>query len=80
MKAFIRNQKNDAKDALVIYKTVFRPGIHFVSVKITKLQDTKAFRNTRKLMFEQGTALNNQPRSLLAEYGFIIPVGILCLQ
>jgi transposase len=31
-------------------------------------------------MVEQRTALANQLRSLLAEYGFIIPVGILRLQ
>lgn len=31
-------------------------------------------------MVEQRTALANQLRSLLAEYGLIIPVGIQCLQ
>lgn len=80
VKAFARSQKNDANDALAICETACRPGIHFVSVKTTEQQDIKALRNTRQLMVEQRTALANQLRSLLAEYGFTIPVGILRLQ
>lgn len=77
VKAFVRSQKNDA---LAICETAFRPGIHFVPIKTTEQQDIKALRNTRQLMVEQRTALANQLRSLLAEYGLIIPVGIQCLQ
>ena len=80
VKAFVRSQKNDANDALAICETACRPGIHFVSVKSTEQQDIKALRNTRQLMVEQRTALANQLRSLLAEYGLIIPVGIQRLQ
>jgi len=80
VKAFVRSQKNDANDALAICETACRPGIHFVPVKTTEQQDIKALRNTRQLMVEQRTALANQLRSLLAEYGLIIPVGIQCLQ
>ncbi|WP_134707090.1 IS110 family transposase [Rahnella sp. CJA17(1/100)] len=80
VKAFVRSQKNDANDALAICETALRPGIHFVPVKTAEQQDIKALRNTRQLMVEQRTALANQLRSLLAEYGLIIPVGIQCLQ
>ncbi|AJI94300.1 transposase family protein [Yersinia ruckeri] len=80
VKAFARNQKNDANDALAICETACRPGIHFVPVKTTEQQDIKALRNTRQLMVEQRTALANQLRSLLAEYGLIIPAGIQRLQ
>lgn len=80
VKAFAKSQKNDANDALAICETACRPGIHFVPVKTTEQQDIKALRNTRQLMVEQRTALANQIRSLLAEYGLIIPVGIQCLQ
>lgn len=80
VKAFVRSQKNDANDALAICETACRPGIHFVPVKTTEQQDIKALRNTRQLIVEQRTALANQLRSLLAEYGLIIPVGIQCLQ
>jgi transposase len=78
-KAFVHSQKNDANDALVICETAFRPGIRFVSVKTTEQQDITALRNTRQLMVEQRTELANQLRSLLAEYGFTIPVRILRL-
>lgn len=80
VKAFVRNQKNDANDALAICETACRPGIHFISLKTIEQQDIKALRNTRQLIVEQRTALANQLRSLLAEYGFIIPVGIQRLQ
>jgi len=80
VKAFVRSQKNDANDALAICETALRPGIHFVAVKTTEPQDIKALRNTRQLMVEQRTALANQLRSLLAEYGVTLPAGILHLQ
>lgn len=54
--------------------------IHFVPIKTTEQQDIKALRNTRQLMVEQRTALANQLRSLIAEYGLIIPVGIQRLE
>nr|WP_235896851.1 IS110 family transposase [Yersinia thracica] len=76
VKAFAKSQKNDANDALAICETACRPGIHFVPIKTTEQQDIKALRNTRQLMVEQRTALANQLRSLLAEYGLIIPVEI----
>lgn len=80
VKAFVRHQKNDANDALAICETVCRPELHFVSVKSTEQQDIFALRSARQLMVEQRTALANQLRSLLAEYGVIIPVGIQRLQ
>ncbi|MGE4686820.1 IS110 family transposase [Yersinia enterocolitica] len=80
VKAFTKSQKNDANDALAICETACRPGIHFVPIKTTEQQDIKALRNTRQLKVEQRTALANQLRSLLAEYGLIIPVGIQCLD
>lgn len=61
-------------------ETTCCPGIHFVLFNITEQQDTKALHNTRQLMVEQRTALANQLRSLIAEYGPIIPVGIQRLQ
>ncbi len=80
VKAFAKSQKNDANDALAICETACRPGIHFVPIKTTEQQDIKALRNTRQLMVEQRTALANQLRSLLAEYGLIIPIGIQRLE
>ncbi|EEU6052755.1 transposase [Salmonella enterica] len=77
VKAFVRSQKNDANnDALAICETTFRPDIHFVSVKTTE----QVAPEHTSMMVEQRTALANQLRSLLAEYGFTIPVGILPLQ
>jgi transposase len=57
VKAFARNQKNDANDALAICEIACRLGIHFVPVKTTEQQDIKVLRNTRQLMVEQRTGL-----------------------
>ncbi len=80
VKAFTHHQKNDANDALAICETSLRPGIHFVAIKTVEQQDMKALRSARQLMVEQRTALANQARSLAAEQGIEIPVGIHILQ
>ncbi len=73
VKAFTHHQKNDANDALAIWETALRPGIHFVAIKTVGQQDIKALRSARQLMVEQRTALANQARSLAAEHGIEIP-------
>ncbi|MEQ5030410.1 IS110 family transposase [Morganella morganii] len=80
VKALAHHQKNDANDALAICETALRPGIHFVAIKTIEQQDIKALRSARQLMVEQRTALANQARSLAAEQGIEIPVGIHVLQ
>ena len=80
VKALAHHQKNDANDALAICETALRPGIHFVAVKTIEQQDIKALRSARQLMVEQRTALANQARSLAAEQGIEIPIGIHVLQ
>ncbi|TDN47193.1 transposase [Buttiauxella sp. JUb87] len=80
VKAFTHHQKNDANDALAICETALRPGIHFVAIKAVEQQDIKALRSARQLMVEQRTVQANQARSLAAEQGIEIPVGIHILQ
>lgn len=80
VKALTRHQKNDANDAQAICETVFRPGIHFFSVKTVEQQDIKALRCARQLMVEQRTAAANQIRALAAEQSFEFPVGVHPLQ
>ena len=72
--------KNDANDTLAICEIALRPVIHFVAIKTVGQQDMKALRSARMLMVEQRTALANQARSLAAEQGVEIPVGIHILQ
>lgn len=79
-KSIHSSPKNDANDALAICETALRPGIHFVAIKTVEQQDIKALRSARQLMVEQRTALANQARSLAAEQGVEIPVGIHILQ
>ncbi|MFA0415182.1 IS110 family transposase [Vibrio renipiscarius] len=80
VKPFVGRQKNDANDARVICEACSRPDIHFVPVKSVEQQDLKALRSVRKRLVEQRTALANQIRGLVAEYGIIFPQSIKVLR
>ncbi|EGU36859.1 IS110 family transposase, partial [Vibrio scophthalmi] len=80
VKPFVGRQKNDANDARAICEAFSRPDIHFVPVKSVELQDLKALRSVRKRLVEQRTALANQIRGLVAEYGIIFPQSIKVLR
>ncbi|HAS6163784.1 TPA: IS110 family transposase [Vibrio vulnificus] len=80
VKPFVGRQKNDANDARAICEAFSRPDIHFVPVKSVEQQDLKALRSVRKRLVEQRTALANQIRGLVAEYGIIFPQSIKVLR
>ncbi len=69
VKAFVKNNKNDANDALAICEAACRPNIHFVPVKNTEQQDLCILHNIRQSTVEQRVALSNQIRGLASEYG-----------
>lgn len=80
VKPFVRGNKNDYNDALAIAEAVTRPQMRFVSVKTTEQQDIQALHRLRERRIQDRTALCNQLRGLLAEYGLILPVGINVLR
>ncbi len=69
VKPFVKNQKNDANDALAICEAALRPNIHFVPVKSAAQQDFCALQKVRQGLVRQRTRQVNQIRALAREYG-----------
>jgi transposase len=80
VKPYVRGNKNDYNDALAIAEAVIRPEMHFVAVKTTEQQDIQALHRLRERRLADRTALCNQLRGLLAEYGLILPTGVNLLR
>lgn len=80
VKAFVRGNKNDYNDARGIAEAVGRPSMRFVSVKTVEQQDKQALHRLRAARVSERTALCNQLRGLLAEYGIIAPKGVASLR
>lgn len=74
------NQKNDANDAEAICEAVSRPRTRFVPVKSEAQQAVLTVHRARELLVTERTALANQIRGLLMEYGVVIAQGIQRLR
>jgi transposase len=73
VKPYVQSQKNDPNDAAGICEAVGRPRMRGVSVKSVTQQDVQALHRIRERQIKARTALLNQIRGLLAEYGIVIP-------
>ncbi|MFZ5698556.1 MAG: IS110 family transposase [Pseudomonadota bacterium] len=71
-----KSGKNDANDAEAICEAVGRPNMRFVPVKSVEQQAILAVHRTRSLLVETRTALVNQMRGLLGEFGITVAQGI----
>lgn len=80
VKPYVRGNKNDYNDALAIAEAVSRPEMRFVAVKTKAQQYIQALHRLRERSIQERTALCNQLRGLLAEYGLIFPAGIHVLH
>lgn len=76
VKPFVKTNKNDRNDAEAIVEAASRPSMRFVSPKTVEQEDIQAIHRIRSRLVQERTALVNQIRGLLAEYGVIIPKGI----
>jgi len=72
VKAYVKTNKNDGRDAEAICEAVSRPTMRFVSIKTVEHADMQAVHRTRSLFVKHRTAVINQIRGLLAEYGLVI--------
>jgi transposase len=69
-------QKNDQNDAEAICEAVSRPRTRFVAVKSEAQQAVLTVHRAREVLVTERTALANQIRGLLMEYGIVIAQGI----
>lgn len=73
---YVKRNKNDANDAAGIAAAARDPDMRFCEVKTEAQQDMQSIHRIRSLLIQQRTALANQIRGLLLEYGVTIPQGI----
>jgi transposase len=64
-----QSHKNDPNDAAAICEAVSRPPMRFVPIQEVAHQDVQALHRARQSLIKQRTALCNQVRGLLSEYG-----------
>jgi transposase len=76
VKPYVKSNKNDMRDAEAIAEAVTRPSMRFVPVKDVAQQDIQALHRVRERLVTARTALVNEMRGLLAEYGIVLPQGL----
>ncbi|NRA56332.1 MAG: IS110 family transposase [Gammaproteobacteria bacterium] len=72
---FVRGNKNDRNDALAIVEASQRPYIRFVPVKTEYQQEINSLHRIRERLIRNRTAIINQIRGLLSEFGVIASAG-----
>lgn len=75
VKPFVKLQKNDSADAEGIAEAASRSTMRFVPVKSIEQQDIQSMHRVRERYVKARTALMNELRGLLMEYGVVIPQG-----
>lgn len=80
VKAFVQGNKNDYNDARAIAEAAVRRGIRVVQGKTVEQQDVQALIRLRAKVISERTALSNQLRGLLSEYGIVFATGLATLR
>ena len=76
VKPYVKGNKNDYNDAQAIAEAAQRPTMRFVPIKSVEQQDIQNLHRQRERIKKARTALVNQIRGLLAEYGIVINKGV----
>ena len=76
VKPYVKTNKNDWRDAEAIVEAMGRPTMRFVAVKQIAHQDIQTLHRARSRYIRQRTAIANEIRGFLLEYGLVIPQGI----
>ena len=75
VKAYVKTNKNDARDAEAICEALLRPSMRFVALKSAEQQALLALHRVRQGLIDSRTALVNQLRGLLGEFGVVVAAG-----
>jgi transposase len=76
VKAYVKSNKNDMRDAEAIAEAVTRPTMRFVPIKAVDQQDIQALHRVRERLMGKRTALVNEVHGLMQEYGIVMPKGV----
>jgi transposase len=77
---FVRGNKNDHNDAFAITEASQRPYILFVPIKTEHQQNISCLHRIRERLIKNKTAMSNQARGLLSEFGVVFPYDHKALQ
>jgi len=80
IKPYRTKQKNDRNDAEAICEAVSRPQMRFVPIKTVEQQAVLTVHRAREWLVTERTAVANQIRGLLLEYGVALAPGIQRLR
>jgi len=80
VKAYLKGQKNDFRDAEAIAEAVQRPTMRFVPTKTMEQLDLQALHRSRSRLVRQRTAVINQIRAFLLERGIAVRQGPQALR
>ena len=80
VKPYIKGNKNDYNDAEGIAEAAQRANMRFVPIKTVEQQDVQNVHRQRERIKKARTALVNQVRGLLAEYGIVINKGVAAVR
>ncbi|MDE9586120.1 IS110 family transposase, partial [Citrobacter braakii] len=80
VKPYLKGNKNDANDAEAICEAVSRPGMRYVALKSEAQQSMQAEHRVRARLIRDRTALSNEIRGILSEFGLVLPVGLSALR
>ncbi|HCI6405219.1 IS110 family RNA-guided transposase [Klebsiella variicola] len=80
VKPYLKGNKNDANDAEAICEAVSRPGMRYVAIKSEAQQSMQAEHRVRARLIHDRTALSNEIRGMLGEFGFGLPAGLSALR
>lgn len=75
VKPYVKTNKNDAADAEAICEAVGRPNMRFAAINTVQQQSTAMLHNARSGYMKRRTALMNEVRGELAEFGVVLPKG-----
>lgn len=76
VKPYVKGNKNDYNDAEAITEAGQRPTMRYVPIKTVEQQDIQNLHRQRERIKKERTALVNQTRGLLAEYGLVLNKGV----
>jgi transposase len=76
VKAYVKSPKNEARDAEAICEAVTRPTMRFVPITRVEPPDLQALHRIRERLITARTALVNEIRGLLHEYGIVSPQSL----
>jgi transposase len=80
VKPYVKNNKNDARDAEAITEAVTRPTMRFIPIKTAAQQNLGAVHTVRTGLVSRRTEVSNRLRGLLVEFGVICKQGHAALR